>query len=153
MVRFSLIFLACRIKQLLVKCVTVFRVYRYLLFLKLQDILEFIEDSPHGVIYFTFGSVVSITSLPENIQKAFKEAFAQVPQKVLWKYEGEMKDKPKNVMTRKWFPQRDILRKYVCEIRLTSSISCRNVVCVKWIEQCYYMFIILFFGISSFFFF
>ncbi|CAH1710816.1 unnamed protein product [Aphis gossypii] len=74
-----------------------------------KDILEFIEDAPHGVIYFTFGSVVSMSTLPENVQSAFREALAQVPQKVLWKYEGDMKDKPKNVMTRKWFPQRDIL--------------------------------------------
>ncbi|XP_050433225.1 UDP-glucosyltransferase 2-like isoform X6 [Adelges cooleyi] len=73
------------------------------------DILEFIENSPHGVIYFTFGSVVSMSTLPDHIQKAFKEALAQVPQRVLWKYEGEMKDKPANVMTSKWFPQRDIL--------------------------------------------
>ncbi|XP_050433221.1 UDP-glucosyltransferase 2-like isoform X2 [Adelges cooleyi] len=74
-----------------------------------SDILEFIENSPHGVIYFTFGSVVSMSTLPDHIQKAFKEALAQVPQRVLWKYEGEMKDKPANVMTSKWFPQRDIL--------------------------------------------
>lgn len=74
-----------------------------------QDILKFIEDSPHGVIYFTFGSVVSMSTLPENIQKAFVEVLSQVPQRILWKYEGEMADKPSNVMTRKWFPQRDIL--------------------------------------------
>ncbi|XP_026811755.1 UDP-glucuronosyltransferase 2B2-like isoform X2 [Rhopalosiphum maidis] len=74
-----------------------------------KDILEFIDDAPHGVIYFTFGSVVSMSSLPENVQNAFRKALAQVPQKVLWKYEGEMEDKPKNVMTREWFPQRDIL--------------------------------------------
>ncbi|CAI6344987.1 unnamed protein product [Macrosiphum euphorbiae] len=74
-----------------------------------KDILEFIDDAPQGVIYFTFGSVVSMSTLPENVQIAFREALASVPQKVLWKYEGEMENKPKNVMTRKWFPQRDIL--------------------------------------------
>ncbi|CAI6352176.1 unnamed protein product [Macrosiphum euphorbiae] len=74
-----------------------------------NDILDFIENSPHGVIYFTFGSVVSMSTLPDHIQNAFKEALAQVPLRVLWKYEGEMKDKPINVMTSKWFPQRDIL--------------------------------------------
>ncbi|XP_060842899.1 UDP-glucosyltransferase 2-like [Rhopalosiphum padi] len=74
-----------------------------------QDILDFIEDSPHGVIYFTFGSIIQSYTLPEHIINSFKEAFANVPQKVLWKFEGEMKDVPKNVMIRKWFPQRDIL--------------------------------------------
>jgi len=73
--------------------------------------LEFIEDSPHGVIYITFGSVVTMSTLPKHIRNAFKEALAQVPQRVLWKYEDEMEDKPKNVMIKKWFPQRDILSK------------------------------------------
>ncbi|XP_008185006.1 UDP-glucuronosyltransferase 2B20 isoform X1 [Acyrthosiphon pisum] len=74
-----------------------------------KDILEFIENASHGVIYFTFGSVVSMESLPENVQNTLRETLARLPQKVLWKYEGEMVGKPKNVMTRKWFPQRDIL--------------------------------------------
>lgn len=66
-----------------------------------------------------------MSSLPENIEKTFKEVFAQVPQKVLWKYEGEMKDKPNNVMIRKWFPQRDILRtisKYFFKTRLNQWV-------------------------------
>jgi glucuronosyltransferase len=74
-----------------------------------KDILDFIEDSPQGVIFFTFGSTIKVSSLPEHIEESFKEALADIPQRVLWKYEGEMKNKPKNVMTRKWFPQREIL--------------------------------------------
>ncbi|CAI6346235.1 unnamed protein product [Macrosiphum euphorbiae] len=74
-----------------------------------KDILDFIEDSPQGVIFFTFGSTIKVSSLPGHIEKSFKEVLGNMPQRVLWKYEGEMKDKPKNVMTRKWFPQRDIL--------------------------------------------
>ncbi|KAL4112573.1 hypothetical protein QTP88_016328 [Uroleucon formosanum] len=74
-----------------------------------KDILDFIEDSPQGVIFFTFGSTIKVSSLPKHIEQSFKEALANIPQRVLWKYEGEMKDKPKNVMTRKWFPQREIL--------------------------------------------
>lgn len=77
----------------------------------LQDILEFIEDSPNGVVLFTFGSTVAITSIPVDILNAFKEALAQLSQRVLLKYEGIMEDKPNNVMTKEWFPQRDILCK------------------------------------------
>lgn len=87
----------------------------------LQDILEFIDDSPHGVILFTFGSTVAMTSIPEGIQKLFKEALEQLPQRVLLKYEGEMVDKPKNVMTRKWFPQRDILSMVFNSMRVISK--------------------------------
>lgn len=77
----------------------------------LQDILEFIENSPHGVIYFTLGSVVAVSSLPENIRNDIIKVLSQVPQRVLLKYEDEMVDKPENIMVKKWFPQRDILGK------------------------------------------
>lgn len=58
---------------------------------------------------FTFGSTVKMSTLPEHLQKAFFEALEQVPQRVLLKYENDIVEKPKNVMTMKWFPQRDIL--------------------------------------------
>ncbi|XP_022175638.1 UDP-glucuronosyltransferase 2B37-like [Myzus persicae] len=74
-----------------------------------KDILDFIENSPDGVILFTFGSTIAMSSVPYNILTALKEAFAELPQRILLKYEGEMEDKPKNVMTLKWIPQRDIL--------------------------------------------
>ncbi|VVC43587.1 Hypothetical protein CINCED_3A013384 [Cinara cedri] len=74
-----------------------------------KDILEFIEDSPHGVILFTFGSTVLMSSLPNHMKTVIIEALAQLPQRVLLKYEDEMENKPDNVMIRKWLPQRDIL--------------------------------------------
>lgn len=54
--------------------------------------------------------MVAMSKLPDHVHKTLKEALARLPQRILWKYEGEMKDKPKNVMTNKWFPQRDVLR-------------------------------------------
>jgi len=47
--------------------------------------------------------------MPEQIKKALLETFAQIPQRILWKYENELEDIPKNMMIRKWLPQRDIL--------------------------------------------
>lgn len=73
--------------------------------------MEFIEQSQSGVIYFSFGSTVKMSSLPEHIKKAFLTALAQLPQRILMKYEEELEDKPKNIMTKKWLPQRDIIRK------------------------------------------
>jgi len=52
-----------------------------------------------------------MSSLPTTIQQVFIEAFAKIPQRVLWKYDGEIKGLPDNIMTKDWFPQRDILRK------------------------------------------
>ncbi|XP_060875377.1 UDP-glucosyltransferase 2-like [Metopolophium dirhodum] len=74
-----------------------------------KDVLEFIEQSPHGVIYFSFGSTVKMSTIPESVKKALTKALARVPQRVLLKYEDKMEDKPKNMMTKQWLPQRDIL--------------------------------------------
>ncbi|XP_050437635.1 UDP-glucosyltransferase 2-like [Adelges cooleyi] len=74
-----------------------------------KDIREFIENSPNGIIYFTFGSSIKMSSFPDHIKNAFKLALARLLQRILWKYENEMEGKPENVMTKKWFPQRDIL--------------------------------------------
>lgn len=64
-----------------------------------------------------------MSTLPEHIQNTFKNVFRKIPQRVLWKYEGEMEDKPTNVMTDNWFPQRDVLCKYLLLYRVV-SIMC-----------------------------
>ncbi|XP_050422561.1 UDP-glucosyltransferase 2-like [Adelges cooleyi] len=74
-----------------------------------EDILEFIENSPYGIIYVTFGTMVDMSTLPNHILNIFKEVLSQMPQKVLWKYPGTMENQPENVMTKSYFPQRDIL--------------------------------------------
>ncbi|CAI6346137.1 unnamed protein product [Macrosiphum euphorbiae] len=74
-----------------------------------KDILNFIEQSPHGVVYFTLGSTVKMTSLPEHIKNAIIDALGQIPQRVLWKYEDKIENLPKNVMIKKWLPQHEIL--------------------------------------------
>ena len=46
---------------------------------------------------------------PEKV-KAFLDAFAELPQRVLWKWETDsLPGQPKNVMLGKWLPQNDIL--------------------------------------------
>lgn len=70
------------------------------------------KSNEFGVIVFTFGSLVAMNSLPENVLDALKEAFSQLSQTIIWKYENDfMPNKPKNVVLCKWLSQRDILRK------------------------------------------
>lgn len=80
-----------------------------------QDLQEFIDSSEHGVIYFSLGSVVKMEELPIHIQNGIKEGFSELPQKVLWKLESDrpIVNQPKNVITRKWFPQYDIISKNI----------------------------------------
>lgn len=73
------------------------------------------KSNEFGVIVFTFGSLVAVNSLPENVLDALKIAFSQLPQTIIWKYENDhMPNKPKNAVLCKWLPQRAILRKFLC---------------------------------------
>lgn len=76
-----------------------------------KHIQEYLDGAEHGVIYFSLGSVLQAKTLPAEKRDAFLQAFAELPQKVLWKWEEEsLPGKPKNVRIEKWCPQVDILR-------------------------------------------
>ncbi|XP_063840845.1 UDP-glycosyltransferase UGT5-like isoform X2 [Scylla paramamosain] len=62
-----------------------------------------------GVIYFSLGSVAHGETLPPKYRQVFVEAFRRLPQRVLWKYEGELEGVSDNVRIRSWLPQQDIL--------------------------------------------
>lgn len=84
-------------------------------FKSLQEIEKFINESEHGVIYFSLGSVANVSSMPDDMRKAFCDNFAKLKQRVLWKWElDEMTEKPDNVKIVKWMPQRDILGEIFC---------------------------------------
>lgn len=51
------------------------------------------------------------------------DVLARVPQRVLLKYEGEMNDVPKNVMIKKWLPQRAILCKILSVLIILDFIG------------------------------
>ncbi|CAG9806952.1 unnamed protein product [Chironomus riparius] len=70
---------------------------------------KFLNNAKDGVVVFTMGSNLQGTDWDEEQREAFLKAFGKLKQKVLWKYEDELPNKPKNVKTMKWLPQRDIL--------------------------------------------
>lgn len=58
------------------------------------------------------GSSVKAVNMPEEIRQLLIQTFAQLPYRVLWKYEGHistMKDLSPNVKISRWLPQQDIL--------------------------------------------
>lgn len=70
------------------------------------DIEKWINESDHGVIYFSIGSDI----FPEEKREMFTNAFRRLPQRILWKWENDtMPGKPENVMIQKWVPQLDVL--------------------------------------------
>ncbi|XP_037540272.1 UDP-glucuronosyltransferase 1-2-like [Nematolebias whitei] len=73
------------------------------------ELEAFMQSSgEHGVIVMSLGTLVS--TLPPKITEAIAAAFAQLPQKVIWRFDGE---KPSslgnNTLLVKWLPQNDLL--------------------------------------------
>jgi glucuronosyltransferase len=79
----------------------------------LQNLEKWINESAHGVIYFSLGSMIKGHTFPDEKRREFLKAFGRLPQRVLWKWENDsMPGKPDNVMIQKWMPQLDILCEY-----------------------------------------
>lgn len=68
-------------------------------------------------MYFSLGSVAQGQSMPTKYRDMFVEAFKQLKQRVIWKYEVALEGVSDNVLMRKWLPQQDILG----ELTLASS--------------------------------
>ncbi|XP_076049303.1 uncharacterized protein LOC143029976 [Oratosquilla oratoria] len=86
-----------------------------------KDLSTWIEGSGNeGVIYFSIGSVARGSNMPQEYIDIFVAAFAQMPQRVIWKFENE--DLPgisENVLLRKWLPQQDILAQEKVKVFIT----------------------------------
>ncbi|XP_026730403.1 UDP-glucuronosyltransferase 2A3-like [Trichoplusia ni] len=75
-----------------------------------EDLKKFIEESEHGVIYISFGSMLRATSTPKDKLEAIIGAISELPQRVIWKWEEKtLPGNPKNIFLSNWLPQNDIL--------------------------------------------
>lgn len=79
-----------------------------------QDLQNVLDEATQGVVYVNFGSNVRSSELPIEKRDALINVFKRLNQTVLWKWEAENLDqKPENVVVRKWFPQQEILCKFM----------------------------------------
>ncbi len=67
------------------------------------------DDSKHGVILFTLGSIINTNTIEPKMLASLKEAFARIPQNIIWKCDSKLEGVSKNVLQMNWIPQRDIL--------------------------------------------
>ncbi|XP_057583688.1 UDP-glucuronosyltransferase 2B4-like [Hippopotamus amphibius kiboko] len=74
-----------------------------------KEMEEFVQSSgENGIVVFTLGSMVS--KVTEERANIIASAFAQIPQKVLWRYDGKKPDTlGPNTRLYKWIPQNDLL--------------------------------------------
>jgi glucuronosyltransferase len=87
-----------------------------------KDLKEFLDGATEGVIYFSLGSNVRSETMTEEKKQAFLSAFAELPQRVLWKWEANsMSDLPMNVKLVKWLPQQEVLGEPTAAITLSPS--------------------------------
>ncbi|XP_072933726.1 UDP-glucosyltransferase 2-like [Epargyreus clarus] len=74
------------------------------------DIQKYVEESKNGVIYISFGTLLNEASLPEYKMKAILDALAELPQRVVWKWNGQIFSGDRNkIYAAKWLPQNDLL--------------------------------------------
>ncbi|CAH1173990.1 unnamed protein product [Phaedon cochleariae] len=74
-----------------------------------RDLQDIMDSAKNGVILFSLGTnVKSVDMSLEKINNILK-AFSKVNQTVLWKFESDLTNLPKNVIIRKWIPQTEIL--------------------------------------------
>ncbi|XP_030650066.1 UDP-glucuronosyltransferase 2C1-like [Chanos chanos] len=74
-----------------------------------QHLEDFVESSDeHGIIIMSLGTFVS--ELPHDITEEIAAAFAQLPQKVIWRHTGKRPSTlGNNTLMVKWMPQNDLL--------------------------------------------
>ncbi|XP_029003330.1 UDP-glucuronosyltransferase 1-6-like isoform X2 [Betta splendens] len=74
----------------------------------LSEDLESWVSEKQGFVVFALGTMVS--HMPEEITSVFLQAFKQIPQKVIWRYTGQVPGNvPENVKIMTWIPQNDLL--------------------------------------------
>ncbi|XP_049434500.1 UDP-glucuronosyltransferase 2A2-like [Epinephelus fuscoguttatus] len=74
-----------------------------------QHLEDFVQNSAdHGVIIMSLGTLVG--TLPEDIAEHVAAAFAQLPQKVIWRHTGKRPSTlGNNTLLLDWLPQNDLL--------------------------------------------
>ncbi|KAG5326428.1 UD2A3 glucuronosyltransferase, partial [Pseudoatta argentina] len=75
-----------------------------------KDIAEFLDSAHEGVLYFNLGSMIKMSSIPQEKLNTILKVIGSIPRKVIWKWEtDELPRKLDNVMARKWLPQFDVM--------------------------------------------
>ncbi|CAG9583081.1 unnamed protein product [Danaus chrysippus] len=77
-----------------------------------SDLEEWIAGAGEaGFVYVSMGSSVRTNKMPLSAHRLFVKALGRLPQRVLWKQDGEqnMTDIPTNTRIYNWLPQQDLL--------------------------------------------
>ncbi|CAH0596438.1 unnamed protein product [Chrysodeixis includens] len=74
-----------------------------------EDLKKIMESNKNGIIYFSLGSNIKSKDLPAELKEGLLEVFKGLKQTVIWKFEENLPNAPKNVHIVQWAPQQSIL--------------------------------------------
>lgn len=84
-----------------------------------QELESWMNSSKNGVIYVSFGSNVSNKGLSMKTKHILFNVLSNLPYDVLLKWDEDVLIRHvKNIKIGKWFPQSDLLRKYLLPLYL-----------------------------------
>ncbi|CAK1594071.1 unnamed protein product [Parnassius mnemosyne] len=84
-----------------------------------QNLKKIMDSAKNGVIYFSLGSNLKSKELPIEIKRSLLKVFGELKQTVIWKFEENLPDRPKNVHILQWAPQQSILAHPNCVLFIT----------------------------------
>ncbi|XP_049868359.1 UDP-glucosyltransferase 2-like [Pectinophora gossypiella] len=73
---------------------------------------RFINESDHGVVLLSFGSLIKTSTLPKYKEEMIVNACAKLKQRVIWKYEDSKEEGTLtgNILRVRWIPQYELLQ-------------------------------------------
>ncbi|XP_061379751.1 UDP-glucosyltransferase 2-like isoform X1 [Danaus plexippus] len=84
-----------------------------------KDLQKIMDTAKDGVIYFSLGSLLKGRKIPSAVKKRFLNIFSELKQEIIWKFDEQMTDLPKNVHIVTWAPQQSILAHPNCVLFIT----------------------------------
>ena len=81
------------------------------------DMQSFMDQSKHGVVLISFGSIVS--DLPEDVLIKLMDGFRAIPYDVIMRHKGDIPGAPGNVRFLSWIPQNDLLADHHLRLFIT----------------------------------
>lgn len=96
-----------------------------------DDIREFIENSEHGVIYFSLGGNIKPSSMDDEKKRDIVVSLLGLKQNVIWKFDDDsLQVDSKRIMMRKWLPQYEILAHNNTKVFITHAglLSCTEAI-------------------------
>ena len=84
-----------------------------------DNLKRFMDSASNGAVFVSFGSAVIPSQMPKEKLEMLVEAFKNLKMSVLWKWDSEVPNLPKNVKTSSWVPQQDILGHHNLKVFVT----------------------------------